>query len=173
MGKVIAKLCHAGGLEGRYSNHSLQSTAVTQLYDQKMDEQQIVEVTGHKSIVIRNYKRTSMQKQKEVLDVLYGKKSKSEPMSTITKAEFDLGMNSQAEATRNVSMEKQDGTVTVTPTVNVNVNCVNVNNPVITINQPQITVAPVINLRAQDLPQNEHGHLQLPEIDVALTININ
>ena len=66
LSKVIAKLCDATGLPGKYSNHSLHSTAVTRMYDNNIEEQQISEVTGHKSIVIRNYKCTSMQKQQEV-----------------------------------------------------------------------------------------------------------
>ncbi len=174
LGKVIAKLCHAGGLEGRYSNHSLCSTAATRLYDSKFDEQQIAEVTGHKLVAIRNYKHTSMEKQCEVSDVLYSKRAKPMASSTVTKAEFDLGMNSQAEATKPAeTMTKTDGNVTVTPTVNINVNRIDVKKPVIMINQPQIMISPVINLHAQDLPQNALGDIQLPEIDVALTININ
>ncbi len=177
LGKVIAKLCHTAGFEGHYSNHSLHSTAATRLYDHNVNEQQISEVTGHKSVAIRNYKRTSMQKQCEFSDVLYGKKKKSIPTSTVTssaEANFELGMNSQANATEQKPMSTD---VTITPTVNVNVNVnvnkVDVKKPVVTINQPRITVSPVINLCTQDLPCNELGHLQLPEIDIALTININ
>ncbi len=86
LSKVIAKLCHAGGLEGRYSNHNLRSTAATLMYNSNIDEQQITEVTGHKSIAVRNYKRTSMKKQQEVSEVLYGKCKKTTPTSTVTSA---------------------------------------------------------------------------------------
>ena len=158
-------------MEGRYSNYSLRSTAAMHLYDHDMDEQQISEITGHKSVAIRNYKRTSIEKQWQVSDVLYGKaQKKSVPTSTVTlssQLNFDLGMNSQA-----VSIDPpkpKQGAVTIMLTVNVNVNKVQLEEPVITINQPQITVSPVINLRAKDLPRNEQGHLQLPEIDITLT----
>ncbi len=63
LSKVIAKLCNAASMVCHYSNHSLRSTAATQMYDQNMDEQQISEVTGHKSVAVRNYKHTSMEKQ--------------------------------------------------------------------------------------------------------------
>ncbi len=63
--------------------------------------------------------------------------------------------------------------VTVTPTVNVNVSKVDLEHPVITINQPKITVCLVINLSTQDLPKNVNGELQLPQIEVVLMINLN
>ena len=42
-----------------------------------MEKQQISKVSGHKSVVIRNYKRTSMKKQQEVSDIRYGKTCKA------------------------------------------------------------------------------------------------
>ena len=45
-----------------------------------------------------------------------------------------------------------------------------VKTPIINIDSPQITVSPVINLKAEDLVRNEQGHIVLPVINVALTI---
>ena len=180
LSKVIAKLCHTGSLEGWYSNHSLCSTAATRMYDSNLDEQQITEVTGHKSVAVQNYKCTSMTKQQEVSDILYGQKKKTVPSATVSKApekleentqgHFDLRINSQAMP---IHDKKKTSPITVMPTVNVNVSKVDINEPVLTMNQPKITISPVINLHAQDLPRNTEGHIQLPKIDVALTININ
>ncbi len=44
--------------------------------DENIDEQQITEVTGHKSVAVHKYKRMSMEKQKEMSGVLYGKTKK-------------------------------------------------------------------------------------------------
>ena len=172
LSKVITRLCYAGGFEGRYSNHSLCSTAVTGMYDNQMDEQQITEVTGHKSVAVQNYKHTSMKKQQEVSDVLYGKKPKWPVTSTITceNPTFNLGMNSQAESIKNNTVKSE---VSVIPIVNINVGQVNLKMPVINIDQPKITVCPVVNLKSSDLVQNSDGHIILPKIDIALTININ
>ena len=76
LSKVIAKLCNAARMYGKYSNHSLRSTAVICMNDENIDEQQITEVTGHKSVAVHKYKRMSMEKQKEMSGVLYGKTKK-------------------------------------------------------------------------------------------------
>ncbi len=57
LAKVIAKMCEAGGLGGKSSNHSLRSTAATRLYQNGVEEQQIATLTGHHSVAVRNYKR--------------------------------------------------------------------------------------------------------------------
>ncbi len=167
LSKVIAKLCQAAGLPGHYSNHSLRSTTATRLYDQNLDEQQISEITGHKSVAIRNYKRILLDKQRQISEVLYGKKPKVSATSMITseEASFDLGMNSQVQP---VKME-----VNINPTVNVNVSKVAIDTPVVNIHQLEVTVSPVINLNAADLVKTSDGMIQLLSIKVTLTININ
>ena len=149
LSKVIAKLCQAAGLPGHYSNHSLRSTTATRLYDQNLDEQQISEITGHKSVAIRNYKRILLDKQRQISEVLYGKKPKVSATSMITseEASFDLGMNSQVQP---VKME-----VNINPTVNVNVSKVAIDTPVVNIHQPKVTVLPVINLNTADLKTSD------------------
>ena len=47
------------GIPGYYTNHSLRATAATRLYQNDVDEQIIQEFTGHHSIAVREYKRTS------------------------------------------------------------------------------------------------------------------
>ncbi len=86
LSKIIAKLCDRIGLEGKWTNHSLWSILATWLYDHGIEEQWISEITGHKSVVIRNYKYTSSEQQAEVNDILYGKKGKKpQAMSTVSK----------------------------------------------------------------------------------------
>ena len=66
------------------------------MYDRGMDEQLICEKTGHRSVAVRSYKRTSSNQMKEVCDVSYGnipqnkeKVTKSEPCSTISKPDTE------------------------------------------------------------------------------------
>ena len=42
------------------------------MYEGGLDEQLICEKTGHRSIAVRSYKRTSNRQMKQVSDVLYG-----------------------------------------------------------------------------------------------------
>ena len=44
---IIADMCKAAGLPGYYTNHSLCSTAARRMYQKDLDDQLIMEVTGH------------------------------------------------------------------------------------------------------------------------------
>ena len=57
---MVKKMCAAAGIEGHRTNHSLRTTAATRLFRAGIDEQLIMERTGHRSVDgVRNYKRTS------------------------------------------------------------------------------------------------------------------
>ena len=56
---IIKDLCHAGGISGHFTNHSLRVTAVTHMYNSGVDEQVISQVTCHRLLCIRSYKKTS------------------------------------------------------------------------------------------------------------------
>ena len=45
-------------------NHSLRSMAMTKMYQKNFDEQLIMEITGHRSLAVRAYKRTSQKQRK-------------------------------------------------------------------------------------------------------------
>ena len=55
---VVKDVCRKAGFPGRYTNHSLRSTAATRMYHSNIDEQLICEITGHRSNAVRQYKRT-------------------------------------------------------------------------------------------------------------------
>lgn len=67
------------GFEGFFSNHSLRATAATRLYMAGVDEQLIAEKSGHRSVSVRNYKRTSEDQEKRVSDIVQGQKLGSPP----------------------------------------------------------------------------------------------
>ena len=61
---TIKEICSKEGFPGFFSNHSLRSTAATRIYQCDIDEQLIQEITGHRSLAVRSYKRTSQSQKK-------------------------------------------------------------------------------------------------------------
>ena len=58
------------GIKGFKTNHSQRVKAATRLYQSGVDEQQIMERTGHQSIEwVRSYKRTSEQQREALSDI--------------------------------------------------------------------------------------------------------
>ena len=72
LSEVIKKMCVKAGIGGRRSNHSCRSSSATRMYDAGADEQLICEKTGHRSVAVRSYKRTSNRQLRDVTDILYG-----------------------------------------------------------------------------------------------------
>ena len=64
---AVARMCKLAGITGYKTNHSLRATATSRLYQSGVDEQLVMERTGHRSVEgVRSYKRTS-DKQRETL----------------------------------------------------------------------------------------------------------
>ncbi|XP_041349672.1 uncharacterized protein LOC121368967 [Gigantopelta aegis] len=73
---TTGRLCKAAGFTGYYTNHSLRATTATRLYESGIDEQLIAERTGHKSVAIRAYKRTSGKMASTVDNIIQRKSSR-------------------------------------------------------------------------------------------------
>ena len=87
LGEVFKKLCKLAGFSGRRSNHSCRASTATCMYDSGADEQLICERTGHRSIAVRSYKRTSNDQLKDVSNMLYGNITRHKNVSsTVSKA---------------------------------------------------------------------------------------
>jgi hypothetical protein len=72
---IVKRMCEKAGIPGYKTNHSLRATTATRLYSEGVDEQLVMERTGHRSIEgIRSYKRTSSEQQENISDILNGKK---------------------------------------------------------------------------------------------------
>ena len=68
---MVKEMCSAAGIKGHKTNHSLRATAATKLFHAGIDEQLIMERTGHHSVDgVRSYKRTSQQQVEVLSDVL-------------------------------------------------------------------------------------------------------
>jgi hypothetical protein len=60
LSKFVSRMCTNAGVDGNKRNHSLRATCATRLYEAEMDEQLIMERTGHRSVAgVRCYKQTS------------------------------------------------------------------------------------------------------------------
>ena len=75
LGTTVARLCKSAEIPGYKTNHSLRVTAATRLYDSGIDEQLVMETTGHCSTEgVRTYKRTSETQRQAVSDILSAKR---------------------------------------------------------------------------------------------------
>ena len=67
LASIIPDMCKAVGIEGRKTGHSGKVTCATSLYRQNFGDQQIQELTGHRSVAaLHIYKRTGPDQQHEV-----------------------------------------------------------------------------------------------------------
>ena len=71
--ECIKEMCTKAGIPGFFTNHSLRSTAATRMYRSDIDEQLIMEITGHRSLAVRSYKRTSNEQRKKASKCLFEK----------------------------------------------------------------------------------------------------
>ena len=72
----MKSICQKGGLTGNYTNHSAKRTCATQLYNNDIDEQEIMKRTGHRSTTaVRKYKRSSDEISASVSRILDPPKS--------------------------------------------------------------------------------------------------
>ena len=68
---VIKDMTKTAGFPGFYSNHSLRSTCATSLYHANIDEQVIQEITRHRSLAVRSYKRTCDSQRKQASNCIF------------------------------------------------------------------------------------------------------
>lgn len=61
----IPGILKEAGFIGRFTLHSLRATCATRLYNKGFDEQLVQEITGHSSVAVREYKRTSDDMKKD------------------------------------------------------------------------------------------------------------
>lgn len=60
LSKIVPEVASSATLTHNFTSHTLKASCATQLYDQGVDEQLIMERTGHRSIeAVRVYKRTN------------------------------------------------------------------------------------------------------------------
>ena len=68
---MVKAMCKTAGIIGYKTNHSLRATTATRLFHAGVDEQLIMERTGHRSINgVRCYKRTCQEQQEVLSDII-------------------------------------------------------------------------------------------------------
>ena len=72
---MVCDICTDAKIPGYFTNHSLRATAATRLYHNDFDEQIIQEITGHRSLAVREYKRTSNTQKCEASGCIMGSQS--------------------------------------------------------------------------------------------------
>ena len=85
LSNTVARLCQDAGIHGYKTNHSLRATTATRLYESGVDEQLVMERTGHRSLDgVRSYKRTTDTQREALSDILNRKTPRLEQPNTPT-----------------------------------------------------------------------------------------
>ena len=71
---VVKDVCKMGGIPGYFTNHSLRASSATHMYVNDVEEQVIQEITGHRSLAVRSYKRTCDAQKKNASRCIFQKK---------------------------------------------------------------------------------------------------
>ena len=93
---TVRDLCKHAKIDGKFSNHSLRATSASRMYQQRVDEQVIKEITGHKSDCVRVYKRTNENLLKNASKCISGEDlqkdvKKHEKDTNVETEKFEVG----------------------------------------------------------------------------------
>ena len=71
LSRTVKRLCNRAGVDGYFTNHSLRRTCATRLFQQGIDEQQIMSITGHRSsTAVRMYKQVSHEQEEKLSNLI-------------------------------------------------------------------------------------------------------
>lgn len=123
LAKIVKRLVSQLGLEGRFTNHSCRATAASHMYQNKCEEQLVMEKTGHRSSAVRGYKRTSDKQLCEVSNILYGQgKSEVDALhDTVVKKPCTVSQAPQ-ETGETISVERSQAGAQISVNLTINVN---------------------------------------------------
>ena len=83
LSKMMANLCSKAGIKGFKTNNSLRTTTASRLYHNGIDEQLIMERTGHRRLDgVRSYKRTNEDQKIDISRTLQKSTSTATKTST-------------------------------------------------------------------------------------------
>ena len=119
---TMSRLCKAAGIGGFKTNHSLRATAATRLYQSGVDEQLIMEKTGHRSLEgVRSYKRTSNEQRETLSDVMNRKVPRVDSQTPLPQNVPAISFHETREVD-NSTCNKQVSTSTPGSTTNIQAN---------------------------------------------------
>ena len=129
LSKAVADMCKEGGIMGYKTNHSLRATAATRLYESGIDEQLVMERTGHRSIEgVRSYKRTTNKQTEAVSDILSKRQCREVAISEPTRNKDNVCSLPESTVTSNTmaislpSYTSKSGAFYFSSCTNVNIN---------------------------------------------------
>ena len=70
LASLMKEMFAKAGLEGNFTNHSGKRTCATSLYEAGLDEQSIMDRTGHRSTAVRAYKTKTDEIEEKVSSAL-------------------------------------------------------------------------------------------------------
>ena len=98
LSSTVKRLCQQGGFSGHYTNHSLQATAATRMFEAGVDEQLIMQRTGHSTTAgVRSYKRVGEKLKTITSDALNGAKQPKLDMEPASPAKLPVSSDSSAK----------------------------------------------------------------------------
>ena len=106
LSKTVARLCKEAGIPGYKTNHSLRATAATRLYQSGVDEQLVMERTGHRSLEgVRSYKRTSDIQREALSDILNKRTRYNDSEGTVANSTTtEVPLTTNVQSTMNYSL---------------------------------------------------------------------
>ena len=73
LGSIMRRMAAGAGLQGRFSNHSVRKTMITNLLHAEVEATKICQLSGHKNVQsINNYAVASKEQQAEMCQILQG-----------------------------------------------------------------------------------------------------
>lgn len=95
LGKMLKEILKEGGINAENkSNHSLRSTAISRMYENKVPEKLIMERSGHLSLSgLLTYERTTVAQKKAVCDTLLGMPMQESVASYSKKTTLESGID--------------------------------------------------------------------------------
>ena len=134
LNQTVARLCSEAGIGGYRTNHSLRATVATRLYQAGIDEQLIMERTGHRSLEgVRSYKHTSEGQKEAVSDILHSRPAEQPPhaqsqalgTTTHSLVQYNTATNNHSQV--NVQQHIRTAQSILPPTFNFHSCTVNIN----------------------------------------------
>ena len=99
--RIVKSMCAEAELNGVFTNHSLRATAASRLYQNGVVEQLIQEVTGHRSLAVRSYKRTNDAMKRNISAVISGDDCKTKKQcSCSSKNENNITITVKVDVNR-------------------------------------------------------------------------
>jgi len=108
LSSTVKRLCQQGGFSGYFTNHSLQTTAATRMFEARVDEQLIMQRTGHATTAdVWCYKRVGEKLKTLTSDALNGAKLPKLDMEPASPKKLPVSTESGTKAVA-VEKEKED-----------------------------------------------------------------